>query len=377
MAVHRQSVLAWKIAMTFIHTIAVSSTCIRLYDRFWEQRLWWDDYLAILPTVLDVLYFASLWTGPFSGHVLFKYDPNPFRGYLFPVFLHFSILWTTRIVLALSLSRLFPPNSRPRRIMFGLVALFLVLYAIILAFTFTTCTPVNRPWYKASSSDCSQLPSGPVPVFVALGIAGDLASDLLLVVLPLIMIWRIKLRSHQRRLILVVVSASVLTIAVAVVYAVFSFSKVNKTETLLFCAMLVNLVSVTNLIVCNFLVVSLFFYRRLRRWRGAATDSECESASTTSEKTSDNGRPPNTRRLQPTFEIPTSPRPVYSTQIYSTVNLTEITQSSRSSSYYSSDSSKHLGQLSSTASAATGNLDLDGKYTDKDLPPWTFSSGHS
>lgn len=51
--------------------------------------------------------------------------------------------------------------------------------------------------------------------------AADFVSDTLLVVLPLLLLWNVTLPRQQRRLILILFSASILTFAVSVVHAVF------------------------------------------------------------------------------------------------------------------------------------------------------------
>lgn len=54
-----------------------------------------------------------------------------------------------------------------------------------------------------------------------LGITADFLADTLLVILPLLLLWKITLPKQQRRLILILFSASILTLVVSVVHAVF------------------------------------------------------------------------------------------------------------------------------------------------------------
>ncbi|CAA7267524.1 unnamed protein product [Cyclocybe aegerita] len=384
MAVPKQDVTAWKTVMTILHTIAVSGTGVRLYDRFREQRLWWDDYLSVVPTILDILYFVALWMGPFAGHIYFMFSPNPLKGFLFPMCLHIAILWTTRIVLALSLSRLFPPNSHSRRVAFGLVVAFSLAYIFITLFTIQSCKPPGLPWYRASGINCEKVSARGLPIFVVGGITCDLMADSLLVIVPFTVIWRMKLRTPQRKLILAVASASILTIGSALAFSILCLSGVaTDPDSLLLRLMMINMLSVNSLIACNFLVVSLFFYRRVRHWRTAREERTRKPPSTSSTATSsakeEDVPPPLTIRLHATFETSASRRPGASPEHYSVVTLTDVTESPYASSYHpGSRSSRPSIPFSSMASGATGDVDLESRFTDRDPPPsWTFSSGHS
>ena len=39
-----------------LHAFAVGSTGLRLWDRFQNRKLWWDDYIALLPMLCDAFY---------------------------------------------------------------------------------------------------------------------------------------------------------------------------------------------------------------------------------------------------------------------------------------------------------------------------------
>jgi hypothetical protein len=47
--------------MTVLQLTAVGTTAFRLYYRHKTQRLWWDDYTAIVPLVAEFIYIPVLW----------------------------------------------------------------------------------------------------------------------------------------------------------------------------------------------------------------------------------------------------------------------------------------------------------------------------
>lgn len=48
-------------SLTVLHVIAITSTIYRIFHRFKIQRVWFDDYLAFIPLIADILFFIALW----------------------------------------------------------------------------------------------------------------------------------------------------------------------------------------------------------------------------------------------------------------------------------------------------------------------------
>jgi len=55
-----------------MHALALSSTVVRVIDRCWARRMWWDDYLATLLLVIDPLVIAIYSTVFAHGCKLFE-----------------------------------------------------------------------------------------------------------------------------------------------------------------------------------------------------------------------------------------------------------------------------------------------------------------
>jgi len=58
--------LVGKVCITLLHHFVIGSTFLRLLYRWRTNRMWWDDYTAIIPLVIDVGYVIFMWWG-FGG----------------------------------------------------------------------------------------------------------------------------------------------------------------------------------------------------------------------------------------------------------------------------------------------------------------------
>jgi len=47
------------VTLTIFQAIAISSTLYRLVRRYRIQRLWWDDYVVVIPLVMDIVYAVT------------------------------------------------------------------------------------------------------------------------------------------------------------------------------------------------------------------------------------------------------------------------------------------------------------------------------
>ncbi|KIM36664.1 hypothetical protein M413DRAFT_77847 [Hebeloma cylindrosporum] len=61
MYIPHQSLLAWKLAITALHLIAISLTTLRLWFRYQRRRLWMDDYTAIPPLIFNIINAIVVW----------------------------------------------------------------------------------------------------------------------------------------------------------------------------------------------------------------------------------------------------------------------------------------------------------------------------
>ncbi|RDB18607.1 hypothetical protein Hypma_014728 [Hypsizygus marmoreus] len=240
-----------------LHVTAIGSTIFRLLYRRKTRCLWWDDYTAIVPLVMDTSYFIVLWLR------VWEKDPGLFNlnG---KVVLHWisttnfiTIIWWTRISLALAIVRILPHWDPMHTFTIGLVCAFVVTYIACLSLSFNHCAK-DKSWHR---------PDAPIVLCgsFALGIMGvctDIISDTLLVAIPLSTLWGVTLKRNQRRLVLSAFSASMLTTLATVVYGTLSFAPFNQGPSrAILMIMAAHIEATVALIVCNLLVVVSYIYR--------------------------------------------------------------------------------------------------------------------
>ncbi|KAF8161607.1 hypothetical protein B0H34DRAFT_652361 [Crassisporium funariophilum] len=238
--------------MTFLHTLAVGSTVFRLSSRIRRSCMWWDDYVVVIPLCVDIFFCVALWMYPTLTEIPIS-DNVHTVDYWFSLFPCFTVVWLSRISLALSLARIFPPWHVSRYFALALASLFVVLYAICLLLTLLACDG-----FRVNPNNCVKTLGGHN--------VADLLGDTLLILCPLFTLWRIKLPASERRMVLVVFSTSALTLIEVTTFVVFNYASFDNGRALMvIIPMLGHMEAAISLIVCNLLVVVSFFYRAFRK----------------------------------------------------------------------------------------------------------------
>ncbi|TFK39693.1 hypothetical protein BDQ12DRAFT_773706, partial [Crucibulum laeve] len=223
--------------LTAPHVVAISSTLYRLYDRKRLHRLWWDDYTALVASLLDCVVFATMWSGVAEA---VSFDS-----------LNWLLSRCSRISLALSISRPVPMT----RLTVALPCLFALLAMGILLQQFIVCGK-NTAWYHTPPFTCQ---FSRLDCFIV--VACDIIADLALIAIPLRMFWDVNLPRLKHRLILCGFSASCFTVITSVICAIFLLGKLHMGETQGLISMMMLQLLVVSLIVCNILVIITSFYR--------------------------------------------------------------------------------------------------------------------
>jgi len=113
-----QSYLGWKVSLGIFHGLALGSTGFRLLYRFRANKWWWDDYVLTVPFVLDVVYAILFYTRFRGSSDSSSNDDNLLKilmsYWLSDLFL-ITIIWSTKIVLCLSVLQVFSKGTPPRR----------------------------------------------------------------------------------------------------------------------------------------------------------------------------------------------------------------------------------------------------------------------
>ncbi|KDR69781.1 hypothetical protein GALMADRAFT_908596 [Galerina marginata CBS 339.88] len=268
LALPPQSYLGWKVSVIALHAIAIISTIYRLIHRFRLRQTWWDDYIVTIPLVVDVA-FSSLVAARFptedKPNDTISFSDEVYNSYWLTTLPCLIILWSTRTVLALSLARVFPCKHPARRWSFILVA-FMVLSCIAsIAVTIGTCKQTSGLLNQDAFKDCVKGLGG-FPLKDIFLIADDLVSDALLVISPIVMLWRLRLPRNEHRLILMVFCGSTMMLLSAVCFMVITNShSISMGENaILLVTSLGNTEASFSLFACNLTVIATCFCGGIR-----------------------------------------------------------------------------------------------------------------
>ncbi|KAF9563024.1 hypothetical protein CPC08DRAFT_346479 [Agrocybe pediades] len=253
-----RALLTWKICISPLQALAISSTLLRLFHRWRIGKMWWDDWLAVFPLTIQCIFTVFMWFARpgASPNAEFPLSSGAYRVQAL------SIIWGSRMSLALSVARIFPPNHGSRRFAVGLMVVSLSVYLCsLLVWTFS-CRQPYRSWYNTPFSECMNSKLFVMTTAFAMGIA----CDLILAVMPLVMLRKIRLRRIHRRLVLALLSSSLLTMLgmCGMLAAWFWQERLGEAYLQVF-HLLGHGQAALSLLVCNLLVVAMLFYRLIRR----------------------------------------------------------------------------------------------------------------
>jgi len=179
--------------------------------------------------------------------------------------LYYTVIWLSRISLSLSLARIFPPRHNCRRFAFCLTVFFSSLYTSCILLSIFTCWNLPGLWYLIPQEQCTLRRKWALYSSFTL-VALEFVTDILLVVSPLVMLWKVKLPQSQRRLILALFCSSILSLLASVTFFMswMLSSRIGASSYAIF-GIVANLQVAISLLVCNLLVVTMFFYRIIRK----------------------------------------------------------------------------------------------------------------
>ncbi|KAF9473072.1 hypothetical protein BDN70DRAFT_413709 [Pholiota conissans] len=276
-SIPREDALPWQVVSFFLHVIAISSSVYRLWVRFRIHRMWWDDYVLFVPLILDMFYGMVFWFSvPRELGMFYSSQsaaPVPYylvilNSYWFKRFIFTVIVWSTRIVLALSLARIFPARTHARILSMLLVAIMLCFLVTSILISATTCHRKTALLLANEFTDCTKSIAG-FALEDAFTFAGDIAGDTLLVICPLYWFWNIRLPTKKRRLILLAFCGNMLTLLFAIVFVILINLSIGKTvvDRYLIRSGMARVEVAISLFVCNFTVISTSIYRLVQKMR--------------------------------------------------------------------------------------------------------------
>ncbi|KAH7912883.1 hypothetical protein BJ138DRAFT_715638 [Hygrophoropsis aurantiaca] len=298
------------ILITVFHALAAISTTFRLWFRYHIQRIWWEDIFAAVALCFDIVCLTGMWTltaplsrtGPGDGlDTAVMSRQSHVASYWLLIISYTCVLWCARISIMFSIIRIvpprptqtntapaqsqLPPKSRPlpppasapkllfslrqhlprlgmpslknairalttRTLAFLLALMFALMWTLALATKIYACAS-DTAWYNAMIIQC------PIPAGVAVvEVCTDVVADLILVLLPLRLLWRVKLPANQRKLLLAIFSSSILISVVSAVHTAY----IVPTSSFIG-GITAEIEGALSLVVCNLLVIVTFVYR--------------------------------------------------------------------------------------------------------------------
>uniref|UniRef100_A0A0W0F6K7 Rhodopsin domain-containing protein n=1 Tax=Moniliophthora roreri TaxID=221103 RepID=A0A0W0F6K7_MONRR len=263
--------------ITTVHSIAIAFTVYRIIHRVRIRRFSWDDGWATVALVFESIYLTADWLNVLVAANKNSVPVEQIRYYQKIIMwmltsLFTMIVWTCRISLALSIARILPPGHiRTFTVIFS-ASCFLQGALLIIIKSITCTIDFGRvPAVKCTSGKSV----GIIQVFM------DVISTFILVVLPLYVLWNWKSKTdrprRERRLVMLLFTASLLTLVVCLVHVVHNLQNDNFKQ-----AYSAQLESAIPLLVCNLLVVGTSIYRIIYRRKhhdeDAGPDTSSEAA---------------------------------------------------------------------------------------------------
>ncbi|KAH7907009.1 hypothetical protein BJ138DRAFT_1161198 [Hygrophoropsis aurantiaca] len=277
-----------RILTTALQCFAILLTFFRLWHRFSIQRFWWEDVWAVVAVLCSIASLVS----SFWVHWQFQasLDMSIFAYWVYTIGFACAV-WAVRMSVLYSTIRLISSAKTSRWIAISVTSLFALLWGGIVGWKVYYCAP-NLEWYDSPSHTCFMPRSN---VFYEL--ATDVISDAILVALPLRMLWNIKLpQKQQRKMILCIFSSSMVVSFVSIFRAISRLSR-RPSNTL----PASNFEVACCLIVCNFLVIVTYLYRRFRTIED--DDSIDTSADTVTDPNSHTNTSPATALYLTTIDL--------------------------------------------------------------------------
>ncbi|KAJ7584925.1 hypothetical protein C8J56DRAFT_862500 [Mycena floridula] len=207
-----QSYLTWAIILTIFHICAIGTTVFRILCRRRDKLLWWDDFVAGFAGCVDCLYFVVLWIRYRLGTPQHTIQTRVIL-YWISSLSFFIIVWTSRISLALTLTRLMPPASRARVVTKCMAVAYAILLIALVLQLGIVCGG-NDQWHKSPAVACSG-------TSWASSLTADVIADVTLIVVPRLLLWRVNLAKAQHRLVYLVFATSILTCLASIVLHTF------------------------------------------------------------------------------------------------------------------------------------------------------------
>ncbi|KAJ7716899.1 hypothetical protein B0H14DRAFT_3012579 [Mycena olivaceomarginata] len=220
--------------------IAMLTTLFRLSVRVRTRRFWLDDAWVIVALSCSIILLVSMWLRTIPGQSKYTLIVT----YWLLSFGFTSTLWASRMSVIFSIIRLIPHQLLLRKITTGVAVVFAAFWIGLMIQVAHVCGE-DKSWYKLAKPQCH---------------LADVFADLSLAIIPMVLIRNTTLPSSQRKMLIIIFTASLLTTLVSIVHAIFLLGPSGSLE-----GIAAHAEAATALIVANVGVIVTTVYRLLRK----------------------------------------------------------------------------------------------------------------
>ncbi|KAH7890433.1 hypothetical protein F5I97DRAFT_29967 [Phlebopus sp. FC_14] len=263
------------IAMSVLEGLSLLLTLFRLWFRLRIQRFWWEDAWAAVSFVCGASFIVGVW-------IYIKADNEAALVAAWVCTAMFtSIVWAVRMSLIFSIIRIVVPTRRLRRLTYAISILFVLTWSSLMVVKALECG-IRR---NAKAKPACSLPKS----VASFELATDVAADTILIFVSLRLLWRVKLPTRQRRMILCIFSSCAVMTLFSLLHALCQLIPVKDGQ-----AIFLDLEIISSTIVCNLLVVVTYAYRVILAPTNPGNEAFEDSETST---TDDDFTTPTTQRL--------------------------------------------------------------------------------
>ncbi|KAF9231378.1 hypothetical protein BU15DRAFT_56200 [Melanogaster broomeanus] len=236
-------------------------TAFRIYFRIRIGRFWWEDGWAAVLLLLGTIWMIAEWvflltTGSTSIAFSWTYSIT-----------FTSIVAAGRMSILFSIIRIIHGNPRLKKFTYLCATFFAACWIILI---------VEKVWQCATDRSWEHVPVSSGKPFCSVKdrisifqFATDCLATLILVVLPLRMLWKVRLPRCQRRMIL-----SIFTSSIVLAFAALFHTLGQVLNIYIVMIAGINVEVAASTIVCNLLVVVTYSYRFLLQDSGSSGSTE-------------------------------------------------------------------------------------------------------
>lgn len=192
---------------TCLGVVATLMTVWRLVYRWRDHKLWWDDAWALIAMVNAWILVSCVWVIFAPEGITVTQHARVVTFYLLEECFTFAI-WSARLSILFTIIRI-TPGRFVRQALHVLAVIFAVFAVVLGAQKFWVCVP-QPGWTDVPGATCN------LGKQVALSeIITDVIGDIILVVIPVRLLWNIKVTKSLRIRLITVFSMSLVTTTVS------------------------------------------------------------------------------------------------------------------------------------------------------------------